>query len=283
MKDYAQSALGRIKNIFRETGEQYNSLLLQYAMERFLFRLSSSGYRDQFILKGGVLFYLWTEKKFRPTKDLDFCFYGDFVKDEMFRAIQKICNLDFPEDGLVFSDFRITDIKEDHEYDGVRINFSAWLKKSKIPMQLDISTGDKITPDAMLSTFPKLISLDAPELKTYPKETVFAEKLEAMVKLDLTTSRMKDIYDLYILIDFYGETLDQNTLLEAIAKTFSHRGTELPDVPINIFTEYLYEDSDKLKQWAAFIKKTLDQDLSLEKASLVIAEYVNPLIYERKL
>lgn len=188
MKDYAQSVLDRLKTVFKETGENFNSILLQYAMERFLYRLSATELSEQFILKGGVLFYLWTDKKYRPTKDLDFSYYGEFEKHKMFGTIQSICASEYLEDGLRFTDFKMSEIKEDHEYDGVRINFTAWLNRTTIPMQLDISTGDIITPGALVREFPQLLKMDAPELKTYPKETVFAEKLEAMVKLDLTTS-----------------------------------------------------------------------------------------------
>jgi predicted nucleotidyltransferase component of viral defense system len=260
------------------TVENFNSILLQYAMERFLFRLSKSAQCEQFILKGGVLFYLWTEKKYRPTKDLDFSYYGDFDKELMFKDIQSICNLVYPEDGLSFTDFNMSGIKEDHEYEGIRVVFTAWLNKTKIPMQLDISTGDKITPGTLMAEFPQLLKMDAPELKTYPKETVFAEKFEATVKLDLTTSRMKDIYDLFILILCFEKTIDLQTLSKAIQVTFEHRGTTLPKTPVQVFSEYFYDDQNKQKQWSAFIRKTLEKELTLKAAIEKIADYINPLL-----
>ena len=274
MKDCAQSVLDRLKSIFKKTGEGFQDILLQYAMERFLFRLSKSSNRERFILKGGILFYIWTDKKFRPTKDLDFAYFGDFIKTAMFDEVQSICSIEYPEDGLTFSDFKATEIKEDHGYEGVRVTFNAWLKKVRIPMQLDISTGDKITPGTESIRFPKLLKMDAPELQIYPKETVFAEKFEAMVKLDIKTSRMKDIYDLYILISEFGQTFDPETLSKAIKTTFTHRNTELPTSPVKVFSAYFYEDSGKLAQWKAFINKTTEDGLTLKEACMVISDFI---------
>lgn len=278
MKYYAQSVLDRLKTVFKETGENFSSILLQYAMERFLYRLSNSEHCAEFILKGGILFYLWTEKKYRPTKDLDFSYYGEFEKRKMFEKIQAICDSEYKEDGLIFTDFKMSDIKEDHEYEGVRVTFTAVLNRTRIPMQLDISTGDVITPGTSIKQFPQLLKMDAPQLQTYPKETVFAEKFEAMVKLDLTTSRMKDIYDLHILISLFGETVNKEILTEAIKVTFKHRGTEIPAAPVKIFSSYFYENEDKQKQWGAFIRKTLEKELDLKTAIVQIAEYVNPVL-----
>ncbi len=274
MQDSVQSVLDRLKNIFKKTGEDFQDILLQYAMERFLFRLSKSSNRERFILKGGILFYIWTDKKFRPTKDLDFAYYGNFIKKAMFEEIQSICSIEYLEDGLTFSDFKAIEIKEDHEYDGVRVTFSAWLKKVRIPMQLDISTGDIITPKADNIDFPQLLKMAAPELQIYPKETVFAEKFEAMVKLDIKTSRMKDIYDLFILISEFGQVFDIETLSKAIKVTFAHRKTELPKKPVKVFTAYFYDDTGKLAQWKAFINKTTDVDLTLKEACATIAAYI---------
>jgi hypothetical protein len=280
VKDYSQSILDRLKAIFKETKEPYDRLLLQYGMERFLYRLSSSKLKSQFILKGGILFFVWTEKKFRPTKDLDFCYSGNFEKDSLFLDIKKICQIELPEDGLQFNNFKMNAIKEDHEYDGIRITFDGWLKKVRIPMQLDISTGDKITPDATELLFPGILGMNETYIKSYPKETVFSEKAEAMVQLDTATSRMKDIYDLYIIIRMFTETLDKEILKAAITTTFTHRQTKIPKAPAKVFSDHFYNDFNKQKQWKAFIKKSTEPTLQLEEAIKVIADFINPLFDE---
>ena len=285
MTDYAQSALSRLKNKWKEEGPKrtpFDRTLMKYAMERFLYRLSQSSYKDQFVLKGGILFYIWTNREFRPTKDLVFLYYGHFDRDELLEKVKFICAIEFPEDGLSFDSFRAIEIKEDHEYEGVRINFRALLNKVSINMQLDISTGDRITPKASKSEFPQLLNMDAPSISTYPIETVFAEKLEAIVKLDLLTSRMKDVYDLYILVTTFKEILEVEVLGEAINTTFNHRKTDIPEVPVSILTHRFYEDKAKITQWKAFISKSSFQ-VGVEEAINTIADFVNPIINELKL
>ena len=249
-------------------------------LERFLFRLSTSKLNHQFVLKGGILFYVWTEKKFRPTKDLDFCYFGDFNKNTLLADIQKICHTQIPEDGLIFNNFKMSDIKEDHEYEGIRITFDGWLKKTRIPMQLDISTGDVITPEALEIKFPRLLGMEAPTLRAYPKETVFAEKAEALVNLDTASSRMKDIYDLFILIITYTDSLDKDILTSAVKATFNHRETEIPLPPAKVFSGHFFNNPDKQKQWQAFIKKSSEPNLELKMVLNTIADFINPIFSE---
>lgn len=249
-------------------------------MERCLYRLSNSDLHSQFILKGGILFYVWTEKKFRPTKDLDFSYYGEFNPDEIFTSLKEVLSISIPEDALSFEDFRMKPIKEDHEYEGIRITFRGKLDRTWIPMQLDISTGDKITPGTSRLEFPQLLGMEAPLLNTYPKETVFAEKVEAMVKLDIGTSRMKDIYDLYIIISMFALQLDKKILLKAITATFTHRGTLIPKIPVKVFTSHFFDNSDKQKEWNAFIAESSEPELTLEEAVKIIAGFLNPLLSE---
>ena len=149
MKNYAASVRARLKNKMSVTKEPLNLLELQYVQERFLYRLSQSVYKDQFVLKGGTLFYVWADMKYRPTKDLDFMFYGSLGYEAVLKQIREICELPYPEDGIYFikDSFSYEGIKEAHEYDGVRIQFIAKIGLSKIIMKLDICTGDKITPD----------------------------------------------------------------------------------------------------------------------------------------
>ena len=186
-----------------------------------------------FILKGGILFFAWSGQKFRPTKDLDFLLFGDLDKYDLLETIKGICCIPFPEDGInfLFDSFDVEDIKEDHEYEGMRVLFDCKIGNSKIRMKLDICTGDLITPEVRELDYPSLLELDSPQLKTYPKETVLAEKVQAMISLDLANSRMKDFYDVYIIVSVFSEELNKEIVKKAVETTFRHRGTELPPQP----------------------------------------------------
>jgi predicted nucleotidyltransferase component of viral defense system len=284
MKNYAASVRAKLKNQMKQTKEPLNFIELQYVQERFLHRLSTSAYKDQFILKGGTLFYVWAEMKYRPTKDLDFMFYGDLGREEMLGQIKEICAMEQPEDGIAFDwhSFSYEDIKEEHEYDGLRIHFTAKIGSSKIAMHLDICTGDKITPAPEESYYPRLLEgFSQPQLRVYPKETVIAEKVHAMISLDLANSRMKDYFDVYVLISDFSKDLSEDILIEAIATTFAHRSTEVPTSPAKVWTTYFYNDPTKVTQWRAFLRKNkISIQVSLEDACTVIGEVLNPIFAE---
>lgn len=281
MKNYAASVRARLKNQMKATQQPLNLLELQYVQERFLYRLSQSENKDRFVLKGGTLFYVWSDMKYRPTRDLDFMFYGDLEYDQILTLIREICLMSYPEDGIVFIEdsFCYEEIKEEHEYGGVRIQFFAKIGTSKIPMKLDICTGDIITPEAEEKSFPKLLPEHSnPLLKVYPKATVIAEKVHAMITLDLANSRMKDYFDVFILIRDFKYEIDPQILREAISVTFSHRKTKIPQTSCRIWEEYFYNDSAKGKQWKAFLRKTkAEHDLSLQDVCSVIGEFITPI------
>jgi len=284
VKNWAASIRAKLKNHRKKTKEPLNFLELQYVQERFLFRLSESSYKDQFVLKGGTLFYAWANLKYRPTKDLDFMFFGSLEREQLLKQIVDICKLSFPEDGIDFQwdSFQYSDMKEGHEYDGVRIMFTAKIETSVVPMKLDICTGDKITPDPQEQTYPKLLAeSDNPTLKMYPKETVIAEKVHAMICLDLYNSRLKDYFDVFILITEFEAEININTLQQAIATTFHHRKTPIPVEAPKVWTEYFYEDDSKVKQWNNFLKRNMIVNpTSLSEVCSIIRKYINP-IFER--
>jgi hypothetical protein len=227
------------------------------------------------------LFYVWAEQKYRPTKDLDFMFYGDLKRDVILDQIKEMCALHYPEDGIdfIWQSFAYEEIKEDHQYDGLRIHFTAKIGSSKIAMQLDICTGDKITPAPLESSYPKLLAdFKEPKLKMYPKETVIAEKVHAMISLDLANSRMKDYFDVYVLISDFSKDLSEDILIEAVKTTFTHRSTEIPISPAKVWTAYFYKDPTKLIQWKAFLRKNkISIQISLEDACRVIGGVLNPI------
>jgi predicted nucleotidyltransferase component of viral defense system len=190
----------RLLSLSQEKGEDYQRVLGRFAIERFLYRLGTSPYRDRFVLKGATLFTLWTGQTHRPTKDLDLLGRGSSTIEDVEQVIRSICDLR-EKDGILFHTESIegTRIKEVDEYDGVRIKFSAQLAGARIPLQVDIGFGDAVYPEPELATFPVLLPMPAPIIRAYPREASIAEKLHAMVELDIRNSRMKDFYDIWFM------------------------------------------------------------------------------------
>jgi Nucleotidyl transferase AbiEii toxin, Type IV TA system len=221
----------RLLNLARERKEDFQLLLVRYALERLLYRLSVSEYADQFILKGALLFQLWFDIPQRPTRDADFLGFGEAEPRrlaEIFRALARLAAPQLTEDGLEYlpESVRAEPIREAASYPGIRVSLTAQLARAQIPVQCDIGFGDAVTPAAERMALPVLLQLPAPTLRVYPAETVVAEKLEAMVKLAGFNSRMKDYFDLWIL--FTQGSLDRKLLPIAVRATFERRGTALP-------------------------------------------------------
>ena len=264
-----QSIQSRLKNIAKNIGINPNAIHTRYALERFLYRLSLTEHKSRLTLKGGLLFFLWCDETFRPTKDADFLITGPKDEDTLKQVISEICDIDVPvDDAMIFDSNSIQTlvIKEDDEYQGVRITLKSSLGHIPIPIQIDIGTGDIITPDAIETDYKVLIDeLPAPNLKVYNKETVIAEKLQAMVNLDLSNSRMKDFYDIWMISTKFG--YDDNILIEAISATFKRRETVFPKEGIPSLTEYFYGDKAKQNQWESFVRRsnTNPNNLSLEQ------------------
>jgi predicted nucleotidyltransferase component of viral defense system len=252
----AVSVRQRLLNVSRQRQEDYNLVLSFYAIERLLYRLTQSPFASQFVLKGAVLFAVWTGRLHRPTHDLDLLGYGDGSAQALAQIFAAICKMNVTPDGIEFDpeSIRVVEIREGQEYGGQRISLNATLDTARITVQIDIGFGDAIKPAAVLATYPTLLSFPAPQLRVYPKEAVVAEKLHAMVVHGLLNSRMKDFYDLWVLslqFEFEGETVT-----EAIAATFSRRGTPLPDgLPLALTPEFS-EHPDKRTQWLAFLRRS---------------------------
>ena len=256
LKNIPASIRQKLLNLARDRNEDFGLILTKYGLERILFRISKSKHREVFILKGALLFELWTKERYRPTRDADFMANGDNSPERFVQIFWEISAIEIEADGLRFDPktVKAERIKEDADYAGVRVTFTAFLEKAQIPIQIDIGFGDTITPGPVQTDYPTLLDLPSPRLLTYPRETVVAEKLEAMVKLGIANSRMKDFHDLHSLsntFEFVGETLTS-----AVRATFKQRGTDLPfeGVPL-AFTPEFYEDENKVKQWKAFCNK----------------------------
>jgi predicted nucleotidyltransferase component of viral defense system len=245
----------RLLNLSRERGEDFSLTLTRYGTERLLYRLSQSERADQFVLKGALLLSLWTDRLQRPTRDIDLLGYGDSSQEALTQLFRDVCLADVPADGLTFhpDTVRVTEIREDQEYGGQRVQLTATLGKARIYLQVDIGFGDVITPAAQELEYPSLLGLPSPRLSAYPKETVIAEKLQAMVVLGMANSRMKDFYDVWMMsreLQFNGPALAR-----AIQATFQRRRTELPHTAPTAFTEEFAGNPDKGIQWTAFLSR----------------------------
>ncbi len=239
----------------KERGEDFNLTLVRYAVERFLYRLSISDLREQFWLKGALLFDLWFQEPHRPTRDADFLGFGPPDAALLGDAVRTICNIPV-DDGMVFDagSIAIKEIREDTRYGGLRVRLVGLLGKARSTVQLDVGYGDAVTPGPEEIDYPVMLGdQPAPRLRAYPRATVAAEKFEAIVSIGMTNSRMKDYFDLRALAR--EGVLDAATLADAVAATFARRGTALPnEIPIGLSNEFA-EDATKRAQWKAFLAK----------------------------
>ena len=272
VKDMAASVRQRLLNLSRDRGENYQLLLTRYALERFLYRLSISRHANSLVLKGAFRFMAWTDEAHRPTRDLDFTGTGDESPENLGKVISEICWVEnAPDDGLRFDAgmVQVEAIREDQVYQGLRAKFIAHLGNIPVSVQIDVGFGDVVTPGPEEIDYPTLLDQPAPRIKAYPKESVVAEKLQAMVAIGMPTSRMKDFYDIWTMariFSFEGEVLAQ-----AIRATFQRRKTALPkDLPVALTDEFA-QDAGKASQWRAFVGRN---DLETGETSLhqVIAD-----------
>lgn len=277
----AHSVLQRLRNYAKENGEDFNRLLSRYAMERFLYRLSTSEHSNKFILKGALLFMVWKpDYDRRSTKDIDLLSFTENSLDNLATIANEICEVDVEEDGIRFDtgSIDVQRIKEDADYEGVRIRIFASIGQSRIPIQIDIGFGDSVVPGAILATVPTLLHFPAPELRCYHQLTAVAEKFEAMIQLGELNSRMKDFYDVWNIIRH--EEIDGEGLQKACAATFEQRETAL-DLNARFFTEDFSDAFGKEEQWAGFVRKQGVQDtapVSFETITGMLQGFFRPMV-----
>ena len=229
----------------------FNTLLKRYLQERFLYRLSKSAYKDNFILKGGLLLITIDIPASRPTMDIDLLTHK-LDEAKITEAFKEILSIEYP-DGITFdaNSLQSEPITKDGAYQGTRLKFKAYFNGSRNDMSIDLGLGDYIVNPRKI-TFPTILDEDKPILTAYSLETIVAEKLEAMAKLLYANSRMKDFYDVYTILNTH--TLSEKTLTQAIKGTFEHRQTSLKDLQV-VFSADFYNSADKQVQWAAFLTK----------------------------
>lgn len=278
-KNLGASIRDRLLNKARAEKLDFNLLLTRYAIERMLYRLSVSNHRDHFLLKGALLFDLWFDVPHRPTHDADFLGFGSAELPHIEALFQEVCQIQV-DDGMVFQPetVKADEIRKEANYAGVRVTVVGLLNGARCPVQLDIGFGDAVVPGPDEVDYPTILSdLPEPHLRVYPRYTVVAEKLEALVSLGMLNSRMKDYFDLWILAkhsDFDGAMLSQ-----AIRATFDRRHTDIPrSVPVGLTDEFV-NDAQKEKQWQAFLKKNALNQAQLSDVVAELKLFLSPILH----
>lgn len=269
----------RLLAFARERHADFNAVLVQYAIERLLERLSRSSESGSLILKGAMLFRVWTGELLRPTKDVDFLGHGEPSPTAVTDAVRTIISV-VVDDGLRFDPDTISaeGIRETQVYDGVRVTVKAYLGHIPITIRIDVGFGDAVTPSAVEHPFPTILEHDEPRIRAYPPETALAEKVEAMCTLGITNSRMKDDFDVIAISRHFA--FDGAMLIDALLATFGKRGTPLPSgVPVGLSAEFA-NDASKQRQWSAFCRRMRSDDVpaSLPEVMGMVQKFVLPVL-----
>lgn len=271
----AKSVKDRLLNLARAEGKVFDVVLVRFALERLLYRLSLSAHRDRFVLKGGMLVTVWLDDDNRVTRDADFLGHGDADADRLVADFQEIMSVDV-DDGLVFDvdNLSATAIREEMEYGGTRLKTVAYLEKTRIPITIDIGFGDAMADPTRQLDYPTLLDLPAPNIRTCPPATVIAEKFQAIVVLGIANGRMKDFYDLWAIprsIDVPDEELDA-----ALAATFARRETAIPTERPAGLTPEMADDPNKQRQWKAYAASIELENVELQEVVDAIWALIGP-------
>lgn len=253
--NHAASVRARLLNVAKAQRVDFNQVLVRFALERILYRMSQSAYADRFLLKGALLFTLWYDMPHRATRDADLLGFGPSDLESIARTFRDIASVEV-QDGITFDPTSVTvaEIRKNAGYAGAQVLVAGEIAKARCKTQIDIGFGDAVTPGPIEATYPVLLDdFPAPRLRTYPVYTVIAEKLHAIALLGMTNSRLKDYFDLAVLLD--RETLDAEILARAIAATFVRRGMAVPTAPPIGLTEEFATDPSRQAIWHAFIRK----------------------------
>ena len=241
-----------IKNLARKNSADSQILLRSYITERFLERLSDSNYKNNFIIKGGMLISAMVGIKNRSTMDLDASIKGFSLNtDELKSVVENICSVNL-NDGVTFEIKSLTEIMDEADYPGIRISMNGFYDGIRTPVKLDISTGDVITPNEIVFSYQLMFENRKINLWSYNIETVLAEKLESMIARTITNTRMRDFYDVYLLTKIYSEVIDYKILNLALKATSTKRNTiTLMDNAEKVFDELL-TDSGIINLWQRY-------------------------------
>jgi len=263
----AASVRARLLHVAKAQRADFNQVLVRFALERFLYRLTQSPHADRFLLKGALLFTLWYDMPHRATRDADLLGFGASDLPSVVQTFRDIASVPV-DDGMGFdpASVQAESIRKDDGYGGVRVIVMGELARARCRTQIDVGFGDAVTPAPVAAVYPVLLAdLPAPRLRAYPPCTVVAEKLHAMAVLGMANSRLKDYYDLSVLLE--REPLNRELLAQAIRATFERRGMTVPDtLPVGLTDEFA-QDASRQSLWRAFLSKN---DLPDEPLSAVV-------------
>jgi predicted nucleotidyltransferase component of viral defense system len=270
LSNVAESVRARLLNLRTNPGEDYHELLVQFCLERLLYRLSISAHRERFVLKGAMLFALWQGFLHRRTRDLDLLGFGDPAPDSVTAVFKEIVTQSVPvDDGILFDAATVeaATIKSQDEYVGARVKLCAYIGKARIWLQVDVGYGDSITPEPLERAYPGLLDFPQAMLRCYAPETALAEKFEAVVNLGLVNSRMKDYFDFWTIGHQFS--FDGTIMADTIRNTFAKRGTPVPASAPTGLSEAFWSDPSKQTAWRAFWKKSVVQNHMLDLETVV--------------
>jgi predicted nucleotidyltransferase component of viral defense system len=254
-KNLGASVRSKLKNKAQAENKEFNLILTRYALERFLYRLSISEHRDQFLLKGALLFDLWFDVPLRPTRDIDLLGFQLPDASYLLKTFEDLCDIQV-EDGVTFdrASIRAEEIRKEANYSGMRVILAAYLDGARSVVQVDIGFGDAVTPAPEVADYPVLLhEFPNPRLRIYPRYTVVAEKLDAIISLGMTNTRMKDYFDIWMILR--KSELDPEVLRSALMATVKRRSTLMPEkLPLGLSDEFA-QNKNKNVQWNAFLTK----------------------------
>ncbi len=265
-KNLEESIYSRLKNVARQKKRPVQEVLKYYAMERFLYRLSMSSHQNNFYLKGGLMLMVWDPMSHRATVDIDLLAKTSNSIANLQKIINEVCAIEVIPDGLKFvsETLRLSEAQLEAEYHGISAAFSAQLFTAKLPMRIDFGFSDTILPHPAKVKYPTLLDFPAPELKGYTPQTSIAEKFESIIRLGFANTRMKDFYDIWLLIQQFD--FDRKELHGIIHQILKNRGTVL-EIPPIAFLETFYDNPIKKDKWNAFLRDISHEPVSLEKVA----------------
>jgi len=270
----ARSVQVRLARHAREIGVDPNLVLTRYAVERFLYRLSRSPHAERFVLKGALLMLVWLGEGLRPTSDADLLGFGELSEESLGRILLEVAEQEVEADAVAFEkgSVRVEPIRAEDDYGGWRATIRTRVGAARFTVQVDVGIGDAVTPGPQWLDYPSLLDLPSPRLRAYPRETVIAEKLHAIVLFGARNSRMKDYFDLYALAR--EGVVDAAVLADAIAATFKRRATAVPaEVPMGLADSFANEPGTQA-QWKAFLARNRLAAVSLGEVVAGIRDLV---------
>ncbi len=278
LSNVGASVRARLQNYSRERKVEFQRVLSDFAIERWLYRLGASRHAERFVLKGAMLFRLWSEDRRRATWDLDLLGRDASDVTGVMAVVEEVCALS-SNDGIAFdvASIRGERIRAAEGFAGVRVRLEARLAGARIPMQIDVGFGNAVTPAPRRETYPTVLDHEAPTVLAYPREAVVAEKLEAMISLGVTNSRMKDFYDMYVLSASFA--FDGPVLADAIRATFERRSNHVPGDQPFVLTDEFLGAPERQMMWKAFLRRgRLTGPQNAADLSKALREFLVPVI-----